>query len=194
MNALPDAAWLNVLIEGLQTLQLQLLRLLDALGLVAHAHGQPAWPWAERLSGENLLIDLGQARRLGISVVLLGLSLLVLVLALLWRRRRIWLLGAAVLPVVLAPWPDANVVLDPRIPRAFSSMRRASAPRPSRAAARSMRRTAWPATAATDGARARWRRHSPYGHPISRVRCSGAALMVTCCGACCTARAIAMAH
>ena len=85
MNALPDAAWLNVLIEGLQTLQLQLLRLLDALGLVAHAHGQPAWPWDQRLSGENLLIDLGQARRLGISVVLLGLSLLVLIAALLWR-------------------------------------------------------------------------------------------------------------
>ncbi len=119
MNALPDAAWLNLLIEGLQTLQLQLLRLLDALGLVAHAHGQPAWPWAERLSGENLLIDLGQARRLGVSVVLLGLSLLVLVVALLWRRRRIWLLGAAVLPVVLAPWPDAHVVLVPAHPTSF---------------------------------------------------------------------------
>lgn len=119
MNALPDAAWLNLLIEGLQTLQLQLLRLLDALGLVAHAHGQPAWPWAERLSGENLLIDLGQGRRLGVSVVLLGLSLLVLVVALLWRRRRIWLLGAAVLPVVLAPWPDAHVVLVPAHPTSF---------------------------------------------------------------------------
>ncbi len=119
MNALPDAAWLNLLIEALQTLQLQLLRLLDALGLVAHAHGQPAWPWAERLSGENLLIDLGQARRLGVSVVLLGLSLLVLVVALLWRRRRIWLLGAAVLPVVLAPWPDAHVVLVPAHPTSF---------------------------------------------------------------------------
>ncbi|WP_395352522.1 c-type cytochrome [Variovorax sp. UC122_21] len=119
MNALPDAAWLNVLIEGLQTLQLQLLRLLDALGLVAHAHGQPAWPWDQRLSGENLLIDLGQARRLGISVVLLGLSLLVLIAALLWRRRRIWLLGAAALPVVLAPWPDAHVVLVPAHPTSF---------------------------------------------------------------------------
>lgn len=119
MNALPDAAWLNLLIEALQTLQLQLLRLLDALGLVAPAHGQPAWPWAQRLSGENLLIDLGQARRLGISVLLLGLSLLVLVVALLWRRHRPWLLGAAVLPVVLAPWPDANVVLVPAHPTSF---------------------------------------------------------------------------
>jgi hypothetical protein len=52
--------------------QLQLLRVLDALGLVAQAHGQPAWPWAQRLSGENLLIDLGQARRLGLTVVLLA--------------------------------------------------------------------------------------------------------------------------
>jgi hypothetical protein len=45
---------------------------LDALGLVVQAHGQPAWPWAQRLSGENLLIDLGQARRLGLTLVMLA--------------------------------------------------------------------------------------------------------------------------
>ena len=64
MNATPEADWLNLLIGLLQGAQLQLLRVLDALGLVRHVHGQPAWPWAHRLSGENLLIDLGQARSL----------------------------------------------------------------------------------------------------------------------------------
>ncbi len=119
MNASPEAGWLNLLIGLLQGAQLQSLRLLDALGLVAQVHGQPAWPWAHRLSGENLLIDLGQARRLGLTVVVLAAALLLLVLALLWRRRRIWLLAATTLLLIAAPWPDANVVLVPAYPTSF---------------------------------------------------------------------------
>jgi mono/diheme cytochrome c family protein len=95
--------------------------LLDALGLVSQAHGQPAWPWALRLSGENLLIDLGQARRLGLTVVVLAAALLMLLLALLWRRRRVWLAAAAALLVVAAPWPEANVVLVPAYPTSFQT-------------------------------------------------------------------------
>lgn len=121
MSGPPEAGWLNLLIGLLQGAQLQLLRLLDALGLVAHAHGQPAWPWALRLSGENLLIDLGQARRLGLTVVLLSVALLVLMLALLWRRRRAWLVALAALLVVATPWPEANVVLVPAYPTSFQS-------------------------------------------------------------------------
>jgi mono/diheme cytochrome c family protein len=121
MNGLPEAGWLNLLIGLLQGAQLQLLRLLDALGLVSQAHGQPAWPWALRLSGENLLIDLGQARRLGLTVVVLAAALLMLLLALLWRRRRVWLVAAAVLLVVVAPWPEANVVLVPAYPTSFQT-------------------------------------------------------------------------
>ncbi|MET3177450.1 UNVERIFIED_ORG: mono/diheme cytochrome c family protein [Variovorax guangxiensis] len=123
MSDLPEAGWLNLLIGLLQGAQLQLLRLLDALGLAGHAHGQPAWPWALRLSGENLLIDLGQARRLGLTVVLLAAVLLVLLLALLWRRRRAWLVVLAALLVVATPWPEANVVLVPAYPTSFQASR-----------------------------------------------------------------------
>jgi mono/diheme cytochrome c family protein len=121
MSVLPEAGWLNLLIGLLQGTQLQLLRLLDALGLVSHAHGQPAWPWALRLSGENLLIDLGQARRLGLTVVVLAVAVLTLLLAALWRRRRVWLVAAAALLVALAPWPEANVVLVPAHPTSFQT-------------------------------------------------------------------------
>jgi mono/diheme cytochrome c family protein len=119
LTGVPEADWLNLLIGVLQGAQLQLLRLLDALGLVAQAHGQPAWPWARRLSGENLLIDLGQARRLGLTLVALAAALLVFLLALLWRRRRLWLVALSTLPVVLAPWPEADVVLVPAYPTSF---------------------------------------------------------------------------
>lgn len=121
MSVLPEAGWLNLLIGLLQGAQLQLLRLLDALGLVSHAHGQPAWPWALRLSGENLLIDPGQARRLGLTVVVLAVAVLTLLLAALWRRRRVWLVAAAALLVALAPWPEANVVLVPAYPTSFQT-------------------------------------------------------------------------
>ncbi|NVM87880.1 mono/diheme cytochrome c family protein [Variovorax sp. SG517] len=123
MSDLPEAGWLNLLIGLLQGAQLQLLRLLDALGLAGHAHGQPAWPWARRLSGENLLIDLGQARRLGLTVVLLAAALLVLLLAPAWRRRRAWLVVLAALLVVTTPWPEANVVLVPAYPTSFQASR-----------------------------------------------------------------------
>ena len=119
LSSVPEADWLNLLIGLLQGAQLQLLRVLDALGLVVQAHGQPAWPWARRLSGENLLIDLGQARRLGVTVVVLGAALLVLLLALVWRRRRPWLVALTTLLVVLAPWPESNVVLVPAYPTSF---------------------------------------------------------------------------
>jgi mono/diheme cytochrome c family protein len=119
MSSVPDADWLNLLIGLLQGAQLQLLRVLDALGLVVQAHGQPAWPWGQRLSGENLLIDLGQARRLGLTVVVLAAAFIVLMLALFWRRRRIWLVALTTLLVVLAPWPEANVVLVPAYPSSF---------------------------------------------------------------------------
>lgn len=119
MGSVPEADWLNLLIGLLQGAQLQLLRVLDALGLVLQAHGQPAWPWDHRLSGENLLIDLGQARRLGLTVVVLAVAFVVLLLALPWRRRRPWLVALTTLLVVLAPWPEANVVLVPAYPTSF---------------------------------------------------------------------------
>lgn len=119
MSALADAEWLNPLIGLLQGVQLGLLRLLAWLGLTGSSHGQPAWPWALRLSGENLLIDLGQARRLALTLLALALAVLLLLVALVWRRRR-WLFIAAVpLLLVLAPWPQPEVVLVPAYPTSF---------------------------------------------------------------------------
>lgn len=119
MNAVPDSEWLNLLLSFLQAAQTGFLRLLGALGIVPDSLGQPAWPWALRFSGDNLLIDLGQARRLGISLLCIAAALLLAVAALLWRRRRWWL--AALVPVALlaAPWPDAQVVLVDAHPTSF---------------------------------------------------------------------------
>ncbi|RZL89999.1 MAG: c-type cytochrome [Variovorax sp.] len=119
MSALADSGWLNPLIGLLQGVQLGLLRLLAWLGLADINHGQAAWPWALRLSGENLLIDLGQARRLALTLLVLGLHVLMLLVALVWRRRRWLLVATAPLLLVLAPWPQAEVVLLTAYPTSF---------------------------------------------------------------------------
>jgi len=119
MSAWWDAQWLNALIGTLQAGQRWLLQALDALGLADTRHGQPAWPWPVRLSGENLLIDLGQARRLGWTVAALVLVAVLLLLALAWRRRRWWLLAAVPVLLALAPWPDAHVAWVAATPASF---------------------------------------------------------------------------
>jgi mono/diheme cytochrome c family protein len=118
-DVLFDADWLNPLIGLLQTAQLAALRVLGWLGLAGTSEGQPAWPWALRLSGENLLIDLGQARRLAWTLAVLALAVAALLLSLAWRRRRGWLLALTVLLVAVTPWPEANVVLVPAYPTSF---------------------------------------------------------------------------
>ena len=119
MTVLADAAWLNPLIALLQDAQLGLLRLLAWLGLAGTSHGQPAWPWGLRLTGEHLLIDLAQARRLAMTLVVLALAALCLPLAWAWRGRR-WPVAAAVpLLLLIAPWPVADVVLAPAYPTSF---------------------------------------------------------------------------
>ena len=116
---LPDGAWLNPLIGLLEAAQRAALGLLAWLGVVGESAGQPAWPWALRLSGENLLIDMGQARRLLWTLALLALAFALLLLALFWRRRRVWLVALAPLLVLFAPWPDAGVLLVPAHPTSF---------------------------------------------------------------------------
>ncbi|MEJ1169601.1 c-type cytochrome [Variovorax sp. CCNWLW235] len=121
MNSTPEADWLNLLIGLLQGAQLKLLRALDALGLAEQVHGHPAWPWSHRLSGENLLIDLGQARSLAWTLVFVALALLALLLALLWRRPRIYFLAVVPMLLIAAPWPAAHVVLVPATPTSFQA-------------------------------------------------------------------------
>lgn len=121
MSSTPEADWLNLLIGLLQSAQLQLLRALDALGLVQQMHGRPGWPWAHRLSGENLLIDLGQARSLAWTLVFVGVAVLALLLALFWRRPRFYFLALVPMLLIAAPWPEAHVVLVPATPTSFQS-------------------------------------------------------------------------
>ncbi|MGJ7490772.1 c-type cytochrome [Variovorax sp. ZT4R33] len=114
-----DDGWLNALIGLLQGAQVAVLQALAALGLAGAAHGQPAWPWALKLSGENLLIDLGQARRLAGSLAVIALVVVLLLLAWVWRRRRVGVLVAVPLLLLVAPWPDARVLWVPATPASF---------------------------------------------------------------------------
>jgi mono/diheme cytochrome c family protein len=114
-----DNGWLNALIGLLQGAQVALLQALAALGLVGASHGQPAWPWALKLSGENLLIDLGQARRLAGSLAVVALVVVLSLLAGVWRRARVGALVAVPLMLLAAPWPDARVIWVAATPASF---------------------------------------------------------------------------
>ncbi|WP_307689942.1 c-type cytochrome [Variovorax ginsengisoli] len=103
----------------MQSAQFALLQALAALGLVEASHGQPGWPWPVKLSGENLLIDGGQARRLAGSLAVLALVVFLLLLAMVWRRRRVAILVAVPVLLLAAPWPDAHVVWVPATPASF---------------------------------------------------------------------------
>jgi mono/diheme cytochrome c family protein len=84
-------------------------------------HGQPAWPWSQRFSGENLLIDLGQARSLAWTLLFVALAALALLLALFWRRARFYLLAPVPMLLIATPWPEAHVVLVPATPTSFQA-------------------------------------------------------------------------
>ncbi|MGN7103485.1 c-type cytochrome [Ralstonia holmesii] len=118
MSGPEPTVWLNALLRFLQWAQHGVLVLLHTLGLAGEVHGQPAWPWDVRIAGETLLIDLGQARQLGLTLIAVTLALLAVVMAVLVRRWRAVLSGAAVGLLVVAPWPSA-VVLAPAMPTSF---------------------------------------------------------------------------
>lgn len=119
MSSNPGPEGLDRLIGLLQAVQRELLRALDALGLAPPVHGQPAWPWAWRLSGENLLIDAGQARQLAWTLGCIAAALLACGLALAWRRARWQLLALVPMLLLAAPWPSPRVLLVPATPASF---------------------------------------------------------------------------
>jgi mono/diheme cytochrome c family protein len=119
MSGPPPQAWLNALLVLIEKLQLGLLSLWHALGLSGDSHGQPAWPWAWRVAGETLLIDLGLARQVGLSLCAIAFAVLAVAIALAWRRHRGVLLAAAALALVAAPWPSASLLLGPAVPTSF---------------------------------------------------------------------------
>jgi len=114
-----DAALRNTLLDALQGAQLGALKLLHALGLAPDVHGQPGWPFAQRIAVETLAIDGGLTRALLAALLCTGAALVLLALGLRWRRVRWpgWI--AAVLLVVLAPWPARNVLLADAVPTSF---------------------------------------------------------------------------
>jgi len=115
----PEAEWLHPLIEWMQRAQEGLLGLLASIGLAGTSHGQPAWPWALRLSGENLLVDAGQAQRAALTLLVLAIAALAVLLAGLWRKPRWYLIAAVPLLVVAAPWPEPRVLFVPALPTSF---------------------------------------------------------------------------
>lgn len=119
MSGPPPQAWLNGLLVLIEKFQLALLSLWHALGLTGDSHGQPAWPWARRVAGETLLIDLGLARQVGLSLCALVFAVLAITAALAWRRQRGVLLAAGALALVAAPWPSAALLLVPAAPTSF---------------------------------------------------------------------------
>jgi len=112
-------ACINLMLQAMQGAQLGLLRLLSWLHLAHDIDGQPAWPFALRLSGEVMLIDHNVVRALAGALACLATALLLVVLALAWRRRRWLLLGLAVVLVVFAPWPDQTLVTTAATPTSF---------------------------------------------------------------------------
>ena len=103
MNGPPPQAWLNALLSLIQQAQLALLRIWHALGWTGELHGQPAWPWAQRIAGETLLIDLGLARQLAMTLLAVALAVACALAAAIWKRHRltatVWgLVCAACLP------------------------------------------------------------------------------------------------
>ena len=114
-----DAALRNALLDALQAAQLGALKLLHALGLAPDVHGQPGWTFAQRIAVETLAIDGGLTRALLAALMCTGAALVLLALGLGWRRVRwpAWI--AAVLLVVLAPWPARSVLLADAVPTSF---------------------------------------------------------------------------
>ncbi|GMG90597.1 cytochrome c [Cupriavidus metallidurans] len=119
MNGPPAQAWLNTLLTLLQDGQLALLRLWHGLHLSGDAHGQPAWPWARRIAGETLLIDLGLARQVAWSLAAIAAALACVAVAGIWRGKRLTWLAAAALTLILAPWPSPALLFTPAAPTSF---------------------------------------------------------------------------
>ena len=119
MNLLSLSQWINFLSSAFLSLQDGLLHGLAALGLTHTSHGQPAWPFSQRLSGTVMLIDHSVARQFLYALACSAAAALAICLALLWRRSRLILLLAAVVLVYVSSWPDRQLLLSTANPTSF---------------------------------------------------------------------------
>ncbi|ASU38502.1 cytochrome C [Herbaspirillum sp. meg3] len=111
--------WINLLLSAIQVLQESFLHALATLGLAQSSHGQPAWPFSHRLSGEVLLIDRSVARQLLSALGWSAAALLSFTIALLWRRGRLAMLLISVVIVLFTSWPNRRLLLAPAEPTSF---------------------------------------------------------------------------
>ncbi|WP_338064264.1 cytochrome c [Herbaspirillum robiniae] len=112
-------ASIDLMLRAMQVTQQAGLQLLAWLHLAGEVDGQPAWPFALRLSGEVMLIDRSVARALLAALGYTAAALLLALLALLWRRARVPLFALAAALLLLTPWPDAGLVTAPAHPTSF---------------------------------------------------------------------------
>lgn len=118
----PDIGWdagIDWMLRAMQGLQQGALQLSSLLGLARDVDGQPAWPFALRLSGEVMLIDRGVARALLAALGYTGAALLLALAAIAWRRGRAPLLAAAVALALFTPWPQADLLTTAATPTSF---------------------------------------------------------------------------
>lgn len=120
-DRIAEAPWLEYLLESIYQGQWKTLQLMHWLGLVGSIDGQPAWPWRSRLSGQDLLIDLSQARALLISIAITACLVAWGLFAVYWRQIRWPFLAALQLAVFFTPWPTASVWVVPANPSSFHS-------------------------------------------------------------------------
>ncbi len=119
MTSPPAHLWLNALLQALQFVQSTWLGALYTLGITDDTHGAPAWPWASRIAGENLVIDVSLARQFAWMLAAIAFAVVCLLLALLWRRAWRWLTVAAIGALALAPWPSPSLWLTAAVPTSF---------------------------------------------------------------------------
>ncbi|VVD83240.1 c-type cytochrome [Pandoraea anhela] len=119
MTSPPSHLWLNALLEALQFVQSTWLSALYALGITDDSHGAPSWPWASRIAGENLVIDVSLARQFAWMLAAIAFALLCLTIALFRRRAWRWLTAAAIGALALAPWPSPSLWLTAAVPTSF---------------------------------------------------------------------------
>ena len=80
--------WLDLLLQAMDGLQHGLRQALHLLGLTDRVHGEPAWPFRQRLAAEMLLIDNGLVRSLCLALAGTLLAGLLLLLSLRWKAAR----------------------------------------------------------------------------------------------------------
>lgn len=116
---IPTPEQVNTLLGVLYEAQDAVRHLWFALGLSDALSGQPVWPWAQRLHGELMGFEPGQARRLVLCLAALALTPILLGLAWVWQRGRWPLLGLAVFLLAAAPWNVFGLLIGPAWPSSF---------------------------------------------------------------------------